>query len=145
MVLWSNSLENFHGRGGVRGASQALLNTKITASIEPYVGFMHSDLIGRMPYFPANYSNNTLIARARIGGADFEYKGQNVGEFSYWNWDWNPTHHRDFGTHGGVSVSIFANCNSLLHDVPEMQLAQVWRSTVLTRDSDYGEWREETN
>jgi hypothetical protein len=113
-------------------------------SIGRYVGYMHADIIGRMPYLPANYSKDVLIAKPREGGADLEYNGLNVGEFRYWNCQWSPTHDKDLGTHGGVSVSVSFDCVSQLLNVPEMQLTRVWRSTVLKRESDYGEWQKET-
>lgn len=112
-------------------------------SVGRFAGYFHSDIIGRMPYMPANYSRNVaLTAQPRIGGADFEFKGQNVGEFRYWNWRWSPTHDKALGTHGAVSVTLSDDCISQLLQVPGMQCSRAWRATVLSRESDHGEWQE---
>lgn len=108
-----------------------------------FVGYFHSDLIGRMPYLPANYSRNiAMVARPRIGGADLQFEEKSVGEFRYWNWRWSPTHDKALGTHCSVSVTLSDDCISQLLKVPKMQCSRVWRATVLSRESDYGEWQE---
>ena len=112
-------------------------------AIGRHIGYVHSDIIGRMPYFPLNYSKERLIANPRNGGADFVYSGTNIGSFEYWNLRWQPTHHYELGTHGGVYVTLSSSAISSLFDVPDMKLARVWKSTVLTRESNYGEWERE--
>lgn len=94
-------------------------------------------------YLPANYSGNVALrARPRTGGADFELNGKNVGKFRYWNWRWAPTHDRDLGTHCAVSVTLSGDLIDELLRVPGMRCTRVWKATVLTRDSDYSEWKE---
>lgn len=108
-----------------------------------FVGYFHSDLIGRMPYLPANYSQNAALkAHPRIGGADIELNEKNVGEFRYWNWRWAPMHDKDLGTHCAVSVTLSEELIDELLQVPGMRCTRVWKATVLTRDSDYGDWKK---
>jgi len=115
----------------------------LVPSVARSVGYLHSDLIGRMPYLPANYSKDgALTARPRIGGADIEFEGQNVGEFRYWNWRWSPAHDRSLETHGAVSITLSGDCISQVLQVPGMQCSRVWLAKVLSRETDYGEWQE---
>lgn len=112
-------------------------------SVGLFVGYFHSDLVGRMPYLPANYDSAvTLKACPRLGGADFELNGQCVGEFRYWNWLWSPTHDKALGTHGAVLVTLSHDSVSQLINCSGMQCTRVWRAKVLSRETDYGEWQE---
>jgi hypothetical protein len=107
-------------------------------------GYFHAELISRMPYLPANYSTGkTLTARMRFGGADLSIEDQEIGELRYWNWRWDPMHDRDLGPGCAVSVTALSDTLSSLYNVSDMKLIRAWRATILSRDTDYGEWKKD--
>jgi len=110
-----------------------------------FVGYLHSDLVGRMPCLPANHSSDApLIAVSRHGGADLLLSGDTVGELHYWNWNWRPMHSREMGGHGGVALAVDSDAVRRLMRVDGMHIRQLWRVHVRTRETDYGEWNDET-
>lgn len=112
-------------------------------SVNRYVGYFQTELIQRIPYLPANYSGPTdFIARPRQGGMDLMCGEQFVGEICHWNWRWNPTFDKALGPHCGTSLTVSKDCCSELLHVPEATFSRYWRATVLTREKDYGEWKE---
>jgi hypothetical protein len=112
-------------------------------SVASYVGYFQSDLTGRMPYLPANYSDSAdLVARSRSGGMDLIYGDQGVGEIRYWNWQWSPGHERDLGPQCGVSLEISKKCGREMLSVLGARFSRCWRAKVLTKDRAFGEWDE---
>lgn len=106
-------------------------------------GYLHSDLLRRMPRLPAHDSRSPLMVSLRKGGADVLLSGTKVGELLYWNWKWRPTHLKEMG--GPTSVALVLDrdvAKQLLH-IDSMRLCHVWRAKMLTRETDYGDWREE--
>jgi hypothetical protein len=80
-----------------------------------YVGYFQSDLIGRMPCLPANYSDGTvLLGRPRRGGLDILFEERIVGELAYWNWQWKPSYDKALGPQCGVCTSIAKGADLLL-------------------------------
>ena len=114
-------------------------------SVASYVGYFHSDLTGRMPYLPVNYSGSTdLVARSRSGGMDLMYGDQSVGEIRYWNWQWSPGHDRALGPHCGISLDISKACYRKILSVPGTRLSRHWRAKVLTRERTFAKWEQNT-
>jgi hypothetical protein len=108
-----------------------------------YVGYFHSDLIGRIPYLPANFFGSAdLIARPRRGGMDIFQANRPVGEIRYWNWRWSPTHDKSLGPNCGVSLTMSKECCKELFAVRDTIFTRYWRATVMTRDKEYGSWEE---
>ncbi|WP_431777726.1 hypothetical protein [Ottowia caeni] len=107
------------------------------------VGYLQSDLVMRMPRLPTHNSRIPLTATARRGGADVLLSGAKVGELLYWNWKWRPTHPKNMGSQTGVALVLDREVTKRLLHVEGMRLCHVWRVTVQSRETDYGEWREE--
>lgn len=109
------------------------------------VGYLHSDLVSRMPCLPANHSSDApLIAVPRHGGADLLLSGDTVGELRYWNWNWRPMHSREMGGWGGVALALDGDAVRRLMHIDGMHIHQLWRVHVRTRETDYGDWNDET-
>ena len=121
------------------------LRPLLVSVFDNFVGYLHSDLVGRMPCLPANHSSNApLIAVPRLGGADLFLSGGTVGELRYWNWNWRPMHSIEMGGHGGVALVLDDDAVRQLMHVEGMRILQLWRVHVRTRETDYGDWTDET-
>lgn len=108
-----------------------------------HVGYMHADLIKRMPFLPINQSEHErLIAKARLGGMDLIASGVNVGVLEHWNYLWSPTHDRALGPECGTSVRVSTSLSERFLNVPDMTLMRHWRVTVLRREQSYGSWEQ---
>jgi hypothetical protein len=108
------------------------------------LGYMHAELISRMPYVPANYSRESmLVARPRAGGADLELDGALVGQVGHWNVAWKPSHLQGLGPCCANSVTLARTAIQKLLNVSGFSLKRVWRAKILKRDSDFGSWTEE--
>lgn len=108
-----------------------------------YAGYLQSDLVGRMPRLPAHDSGSPLFVTPRKGGADILLCGAKVGELLHWNWKWRPTHLESMGGPTGVALVLARDMTKRLLHIDGMRLCHVWRARVLTRETDYGDWREE--
>lgn len=107
------------------------------------VGYLQSDLVGRVPYVPMSsigLPNLELVPMP--GGAVFRSDGRDVGSWGWWRWNWKPTHPR-------YQPSPIACCAFLTQDAAQQLIEHlggvmehVWRITTWTRDTDYGEWTE---
>ncbi|MCX7251592.1 MAG: hypothetical protein NTX37_08860 [Burkholderiales bacterium] len=106
-------------------------------------GYLQSDLVRRMPRLPAHDSRSPLIVTPRKGGADVLLSGAKVGELLHWNWKWRPTHLKNMGGPTGVALVLDRDVTKRLLHIDSMRLCHVWRARVLTRETDYGDWREE--
>jgi hypothetical protein len=111
--------------------------------VDNTVGYLLSDLVRRMPRLPSHNLPTPLIATPRRGGADVLLSGTKVGELMHWNWKWRPTHPKDMGGQTGVALVLDHDVTKRLLDIDSMRLCHVWRARVLTRETDYGHWREE--
>jgi hypothetical protein len=107
------------------------------------VGYLQSDLVRRIPCLPAHSSRTPLTATPRKGGADVLLSENKVGELLHWNWKWRPTHPKDMGGPTGVALLLDCEVTKSLVLIDGMRFGHVWRAKILTRESDYGEWREE--
>ena len=107
------------------------------------VGYLQSDLVRRMPRLPAHDSQTPLIVTPRKHGADVLLSGTKVGELLHWNWKWRPTHPKHMGGPTGVALVLDRDVTKRLLHIDGMRLCHVWRARVLTRETDYGDWREE--
>jgi hypothetical protein len=111
--------------------------------VDNSVGYLQSDLVRRMPRLPAHNSRTPLIATPRRGGADVLLSGAKVGELLHWNWKWRPTHPRSMGGQTGVALVLDRDLTKRLLHIEGTRLCHVWRVRVLSRETDYGDWREE--
>lgn len=108
------------------------------------IGYLHSDLLQRIPFAPANYSRGELIRIVpNLGGAEVLLDGVTSGRISYWNPCWKPAHLKDLGPGSAVSLSITETLRSRLFDVPGFELRYFWRARVMSRDKEYGTWNSE--
>ena len=107
------------------------------------VGYLQSDLVGRVPYVPMSsigLPNLELIPMP--DRAVFRSDGRDVGSWGWWRWNWKPTHPRH-------QPSPIACCASLAQDAVRQliehfggDMEHAWQITTSTRDTDYGEWTE---
>lgn len=110
--------------------------------VDEYVGYLHADLMTRMPRVPSHNSETQLIVVPRKGGADVLHSGQKVGELQHWNWKWRPTHPKGMDGHMGVALVLLTDMAERILHVDGMRLAHVWRTRVRRRETDYGDWIE---
>lgn len=108
-----------------------------------WVGYLQSDIVGRVPYVPASFAGLPDLKLVPMPDrAMFRSGDRDVGSWSWWCWNWKPSHPRG-------QLTPTACCASLSNDAVK-QLAkhlggdveQVWRISVWSRDSDYAEWTE---
>lgn len=107
------------------------------------VGYLQSDLVGRVPYVPVSSASLPYLKLVPVcNGAVFRASGRDVGSWNWWLWNWKPTHLRD-------QPAPIACCASLSHDAVEQLVRDfdggvehIWCTTTWTRESDYGEWTE---
>lgn len=112
-------------------------------AVSKYVGYFESDLVGRMPYLPANYSSNVkLISSPKEGGMEIKLDGVACGALRYWTWMWGATHHRVLGPHTAIAVTVSKECLSSVLSVSGYRAIKIWRISSLRRNSDYGKWEE---
>lgn len=142
---WDITVEQQTSIGPFPCSSDGQVFAALLPCVARYVGYLHSDLIGRMPYLPANYSRQaTLLAQPRLGGMDLLFGSRPAGEVRYWNWQWSPTYDRALGPHCGMSLTLSRECCRELLSSPGMMICRFWRATVLTRETEYGKWEEKT-
>ncbi|BDV42901.1 hypothetical protein GURASL_18240 [Geotalea uraniireducens] len=138
-----------HNKTGLEGFLTMDGGVRILPALLPcaaqFVGYLQFDLVGRMPYLPANYSSSVpLIGTPRKGGMDLTMERKHVGEFQYWNHQWSPTHDKALDASCGISLILRNDACKELWSVAEMTPRYYWKATVLKRESDYGKWEEKT-
>lgn len=111
--------------------------------VDEFVGYLHADLVTRMPRLPAHNSETQLIVVPRKGGADVLHSGHKVGELQHWSWKWRPTHPKGMGGPTGVALVLESDVAERILHVDGMRLVHVWRARVRRRETDYGDWIEE--
>jgi hypothetical protein len=107
------------------------------------VGYLQSDLVGRVPYVPVSFVSLPRVELVPMSnGGVLRSEGRDVGSWNWWRWNWKPSHPRN-------QPVPTACCASLSHDAVRQLvkhlgggIEHVWRLTTRTRDTDYGEWTE---
>jgi hypothetical protein len=123
----------------------SFLRPSLVPAVASYVGYLQSDLIGRMPYLPVTHSSgSSLIAIPRLGGAELKLNDDSVGEFRYWNWAWQPMHQKNMGAHGAVAVTLSRKFSTEILGLPVNKVIRCWRAKVRIRTKEYGEWEDHT-
>ena len=120
-----------------------LLRPVLLPLVGDNVGYLQSDLVRRMPRIPAHGLRSPLIVNSRKGGADILLTGTIVGELHHWNWRWRPTHLKDMCGPASVALVLDPAATKRLMSIDNMRLFHAWRVRVLTRETDYGDWRVE--
>jgi hypothetical protein len=107
------------------------------------VGYLQSDLVGRVPYVPVSsigLPNLELVPK--LGGAVFRSNGRDVGSWGWWHWNWNPAHPRHQPSPTACFASLDQDAARQLIEHFGGNMEHVWRITTWTRDTDYGKWTE---
>lgn len=114
-------------------------------AVTRYVGYLHSDLITRIPYFPVCHkSGQGLVVEPAYGGAAVKLEGSTIGNFYYWNWEWQPMHLKGMSSNCAVALMINeSSYQSILGDYSGKNV-RCWRANVHRREKDYSEWSSET-
>jgi hypothetical protein len=111
----------------------------------PRLGYLQSDLAGRVPYVPFSTKNLPMLELVpEPGGAVLRSGEHLVGEWRWWLWNWKPTHPNDWST-------PISNCSTLTRDATEQvakglggSIEHVWSLTIWDRKKDYEKWRSKT-
>jgi len=115
----------------------------IIPTVTRHFGYIHSELIQRIPYLPVNHnSNGYLEAIPRLGGADIQYEDRVIGELHYWNDRWQPMHFKELGPDCAVAVSLMMDEVSTIFSDSKCSTIKCWRAKVYSRDREYGDWKE---
>lgn len=110
------------------------------------LGYMHSELLHRTPYVPANYSDDlVLVTKPRTGGADLEIDGTPIGQICIWNVEWRPFYPKFLGPSSACSLTVSQATLPSLLSTTISNVKRVWRLKAVRRDSDYGQWTEESS
>jgi len=111
--------------------------------VSHHVGYLQADLLGRVPYVPIASKGIPNLELVPTGNqAVFRSNGRDVGSWAWWCWNWQPTHPRDQPPLIASSVTLAPDAAIALVNRLGDKIEQVWRITMWTRDSDYGEWTE---
>ena len=123
----------------------AILRPVLLPAVASEVGYLHSDLIERMPYLPvAHAPGASLIATPCIGGAEIKLNSETVGVFRYWNCAWQPMHQKNIGSHGAVAVTLSEKYSTCIPGPLLNKVIRCWRAKVRIRAKEYGEWEDHT-
>ena len=107
------------------------------------VGYLQSDLVGRVPYVPvSSIGLPNLKLLPMPGVAVFRSDGRDVGFLGWWRWNWKPTHPRHQPSPTACCASLTQDAARQLIEHVGGGMEHVWRITTWTRDTDYGEWTE---
>lgn len=108
-----------------------------------HVGYLHADLILRMPYLPVSHAlKHSLVVYPRSGGANITCEDKVIGQLYYWNAKWQPMHHKGVGAHCAVAVMANREIMSTLFADTDCATIRCWRVKVCSRENDYGDWKE---
>lgn len=107
------------------------------------VGYLQTDLLGRIPYVPASSQGLPNLELVLAGDrAVFRSNSRDVGTLAWWCWNWRPTRPRE-------QPPSIACCSSLTHDAAQALvkhldggIEHVWQLTRWTRDGGFGKWTE---
>lgn len=110
--------------------------------IGPRLGYLQSDLLGRMPYMPVSTRNVPrleLVPDAER--AVLRSEEREVGKWNWWPWNWKPSHPPEWPTPMACCASLDPAVAQQIADDLGGRLEHVWRLTVWQREQQYGEWR----
>lgn len=138
----SLTLPRWNPRESVRQDNGDMLRPALLPIIDKHVGYFHADLVRCMPRLLANHGSDVpLVATMRRFGADLRIADALVGELHYWNWNWRPMHEADSMGHCATALTIARdNVDEILY-ADRMHSRRVWKATIHTRISDYGDWQ----
>jgi hypothetical protein len=138
----SLTLKRWNPRESVRQDNGDIIRPALLPVFDQHVGYFHSDLVGCMPCLPANNGSEVpLVATIRRSGADLRISDALVGELHYWNWNWRPMHEADSMGHCGIALTIARDAVDEILHADRMHALRVWRATIRTRSSEYGDWQ----
>jgi len=114
-------------------------------ALSKHVGYLHSDIFQRMPYFPVCHQpGQRLVINPTYGGAEINLNDSKVGEFHYWNWEWQPMHLKGLKTKGAVALMIDpVSYNSMLGSYSN-NIHRVWKAKIKRREKEHHSWVDET-
>lgn len=108
-----------------------------------HVGYLHTDLIQRIPYLPISHTAvHSLVTYSRAGGADITCEDEAIGRLHYWNYQWQPMHYKELGSHCSVAVTMNSDMARTLFSCANSTTTRCWRVKVYSRENDHGEWKE---
>ena len=114
--------------------------------IGPSLGYLQSDLLGRIPYMPVSTSNvPELELVPEADGAVLRSDGREVGRWNWWPWNWKPSHTPEWPTPIACCTSLDLAVAQQIADDLGGRLEHVWRLTIWQREQQYGEWRSSSH
>lgn len=122
---------------------ETIMRPCLVPAVLNHVGYLHADLVLRMPYLPVSHVlKYSLVAYPRPGGADITCEDKVIGQLHYWNVQWQPMHHKGLGAHCAVAVTANRDIMSTLFTDTDCTTIRCWRVKVCSRENDYGDWKE---
>lgn len=105
------------------------------------VGYLQSDLVGRVPYVPTSSKGLPNVELVPMpDGAVFRSSGRDIGSWSWWRWNWKPSHPRHQPSPTACCASLAKDATQQLIEHLGGDVEHVWRITTWTRETDYGNW-----
>ncbi|MEZ7524802.1 MULTISPECIES: hypothetical protein [Burkholderia] len=115
-------------------------------AISKHVGYVHADLISRMPYLPVcALPAHSFLGRPRFGGIEITLGDQLLGMLHYWNQQWQPMQYKKVGNHCSLAVTLDKAMTSALLTDADKDTVRCWRTTVWSRPNDYGDWNQQVH
>lgn len=127
-----------------RGGLEILGFTPLLLPLIGYgVGYLQSDLVGRVPYVPVSSKGVPNLEIVPMpDGAVFRSHGRDVGSWIWWRWNWKPTQPRHQPSPTACCASLTQDAARQLIEHFRGGIEHVWRITTWTRENDYGNWTE---
>lgn len=105
------------------------------------VGYLQTDFLGRVPYVPVSTKNVPTLELVPVAGrAVLRSEEREVGTWSWWLWNWKPSHPQGWSAPIACCASLQADAARKIADDLGGCIEQVWRVTVWYRGQPYGEW-----
>lgn len=105
------------------------------------VGYLQADVLGRVPYMPVSTKNlPELELVPESHGAVLRSEECEVGTWTWWLWNWKPSHPREWPTPSACCTSLTPTAAQHIADDLGGDIKQVWRLTTWRRDQEYGDW-----
>ena len=107
----------------------------------PNVGYLQADLISRPPFMPVSTRGvPKVILMPQQDRAALLSEGREVGEWSWWLWNWKAGQPNECPTPTACCSHLKEVVAQQMADDLGGRLEHVWMLNIWQRDSDYAEW-----
>jgi hypothetical protein len=128
-----------------RTPAEAVPGGKFVPAVMPladdYLGFFNGDLMSRFPYGPRLFARaGELKTRSESNHLIICAGSEVVGQVSYWNRNWSPTHLKFLKPSCGVATTVTREFATTIERYTRMRRRTVWRLNLVSRTKEYGDW-----